>query len=158
MDEVLAIILKDTYTLTQLKHRIRLLKSTLLKTFFGGEDETIPPPDLIWLKSLDAKFYSQFNKDNVYRIFEGLEETVTKLPTLVIYLTFEPGDDTISQLGLSARQTFNLPNLLLDVRFDPGLIAGAALSWKGIYRDYSLRTNIDSKKAEILQEFKKFLR
>ena len=35
MDEILAIILKDTYSLSQLKTRLRILKSNLLKTFFG---------------------------------------------------------------------------------------------------------------------------
>ena len=41
---------------------------------------------------------------------------------------------------------------------DPRLIAGAALVWKGVYRDYSLRAKLEQKRQELLEEFRKFLR
>ena len=160
MDEILNIILKDTYSLTQFKHRVRLLKSNLLETFFGGGSENLSSvtQDSNWLKSLPASFYQKFNKDNVYSILADLEKTTTNLPILTMYLAFEPDDASINQLGVLTRQTFGLSFLLLDIKFDHSLIAGAAFSWKGIYKDYSLRAKIEELRNEISEGFKKFLR
>jgi len=168
MNNILATILKDTYSLSQLKHRLRILKSNLLKTFFGGitstSEESKPtsevthPEDSNWLKSLPQSFYQQFNKDNVYQIFSDLEKMTTNLPILTMYLAFEPDEATLNQLGTFVRQTFNFPLLLLDIKINPNLIAGTALVWKGIYKDYSLHAKIEEKRNEISQGFKRFLR
>ena len=166
MNEILTTILKDTFSLTQFKTRVRLLKSNLLKAFFGSnaqnEDKSEGLPaatqDLNWLKSLPENFYQKFNKDNVYNIFSSLEKLSANLPILTIYLTFEPDDITLNQIGTFTRQTFNSSSLLLGIKIDPNLIAGTALVWKGVYRDYSLRAKLEEKKAEISEEFKKFLR
>lgn len=177
MDQILAIILKDTYSLGMLKHRLRILKSSLLKTFFastssvpesGNEvsqaatertsEVNLTPTDLNWLQTLPASFYKQFTKDNVYQTFTAFDTAVTSLVTVTLYLTFEPDEPTISQIGFYCRKNFNNPHLLLDIKLDPALIAGTALVWKGIYKDYSLRAKIDSKKDEIAQEFRRFLR
>lgn len=157
MDNILATILKDTFSLSQLKHRLRILKSNLVETLFSEATTTVSPADLNWLKSLPPTFYSQFNKDNIYSIFFELDIAVRKSAVLTVYLAFEPDDTTVSQIGLFARKTF-LPSLLLDVKLDPNLIAGAALVWKGMYRDYSIKAMLEAKKAEILQGFKKFRR
>lgn len=163
MDNILTTILQNTYSLNQLKTRLRLLKSNLLKTFFGGEAATVPDSqslsaeNITWLKSLAPGFYEIFNKDNVYQTFTDLEAKINSLPTLTMYLTFEPDDITLSQIGAFARKTFG-PNFLLDTKIDPTLIAGTALVWKGVRKDYSLKAKIAEKKDVISQEFKKFLR
>lgn len=157
MNEVLNTILQDTYSLTQLKYRIRILKSSLLRTFFGNQNENLSTEDLDWLKSLPQNFYQRFNKDNVYEIFGNLEQTIGRLVVLTIYLAFRPDDATVKQIGRFTRKAFD-QQLLLDIRFDSSLIAGAALSWKGVYRDYSLRSKVEERKVQILEGFKKFLR
>lgn len=158
MNDILTTILKDTYTLTQLKHRLNILKFYLLNSFFGGQaQESWSPPDLNWLKSLPTPIYQQFNKDNVYQIFTDLESKINQFQPLIIYLTFEPDDAAMAQIGAFARKTFK-DLLLLDTKFDPNLIAGAALVWKGVYKDYSLRAKIEESKLEMLDSFKKFLR
>ena len=161
-NEILNIILKDTFSLAQFKHRLRILKSNLLKTFFGGESENLKPilstQDLNWLKSLPDNFYQKFNKENVYGIFSDLEKIGSGLPILTMHLTFEPNDETLNQLGSFTRKTFNLPSLILDIKLNPDLIAGVALSWKGLYKDYSLKSKIEARKEEMTTGFKRFLR
>lgn len=158
MNQILTTILQNTYTLTQLKHRLNILKSFLINSFFSNQTQvSLPPSDLNWLKSLPPSFYQQFNKDNVYQIFADLENNIKSLQPLIVYLSFEADDSSTSQIGIFARKTFG-SILLLDTKFDPNLIAGVALSFKGIYRDYSLRAKIEERKAEILEEFKKYLR
>lgn len=157
MDNILATVLNTTFSLTQFKHKERVLKSYLEKTFFGGSPESANPSDLNWLKSLPASFYQNFNKDNIYELFTNLEQAVAKLPTLTMYLTFEPDDNTLTQIGTFVRKNFG-QTLLLDIKLDPKLIAGTALVWRGILKDYSIKARIEVKKTEILTGFKKFLR
>lgn len=159
MKDLFAIILKDTYSLSQLKHRLTILKAYLLKTFFGSSQQTPPlsKNDLNWLNSLPESFYQQFNKDNVYKTFADLENTGLKSAFLTMYLTFEPDDETLEQIGNRARKLFG-PDLILDVKFDPTLIAGCSLVWNGIQKDYSLRAKIEEKKPAIIDGFKRFIR
>ncbi len=157
MDQILSDILENTFTLTQLKTRLRVLKASLLKEFFGGELEQAPE-DLNWLSSLPKSFYLQFTKDNVYKLLEDLEKTIPTLPILTIYLTFEPNENALFQIGSFARKTYSTPLLLLDIKLDPALIAGCSLVWKGRQRDFSLRAKLEEKKPEILNSFKRFMR
>lgn len=158
MNPILETILKNTYTLTLLKHRLRILKSYLLNQLFGANGQALAAPDLAWLKSLPANFYQQFTKDNVYQIFAVGENYLNQIEPLILYLPFEVDDQAQVLLGESVRQTFSKPGMVLDIKYDPTLIAGCALVWKGVYKDYSLRAKIDQKKEEILEGFKKFLR
>lgn len=162
MDNILTTILKDTYTVTALKSRLNVLKSYLSQHFFGAQQQqaetaNMEQKDLAWLKSLSSEFFQNFNKDNMYNIFAELEKGINELKTLTIYLTFEPDDASLASIGSFARKLFG-NYLLLDTKFDPNLIAGAALVWKGIYKDYSLRSKIEQKKTEILDSFKQYLR
>ena len=65
-------------------------------------------------------------------------------------------DETIPELGQKIRATFG--TVLFELRFDPDLIGGCALVWKGVYKDYSLRAKIAEKHKEILEGFKSFLK
>lgn len=159
MDQILDTILKDTYTLTQLRHRIRVLREYVNSALFIS-----PPPkslidqdDLLWLNSLGDDFYKQFNKNNVSDVLSKLEEQIQKITPLIIYIPFIADNLAISEIAQYARNLIS-PALLIEIKFDPNLIAGAALSFKGVYKDYSLRTKIQDKKGEILQGFRKFLR
>lgn len=145
MNDILPTILKDTYTISQLRHKISVLKQSFLQHFFSGQT--------IEINQNHLKF---INKDNVYQVFDDLEKEIAKFIPLTIYLTFEPDEATLTQIGQYGRKIFG-PSLLFDVKYDPRLIAGAALVWKGVYRDYSLRSKIEERKMLILDTFKKFL-
>ena len=155
MSDILTTILNNTYTLTQLKHRVLVLKSYLEQQFFMT-DKAQTQPDL-WIKTLPTDFLTKFNKDNLSSIFQGLEEEIQKIQALTLYLTFDPDETTIMSIGEFVRRTFG-SLILLDIKYNPNLIAGAAIVWKGIYKDYSLRSKIEQKKPEVLQSFKQFLR
>lgn len=157
-EDILNTILKDTYTQTQLKRRVSILKTYLLQNLFGSpKKEALEEKDLAWLKSLPVEFIQNFNKDNVSDLLSGLEKAIVGLQTLVLYLTFEPDNLSLTQIGNKTRNMFG-NSLMLDIKYDPNLIAGAALVWKGIRRDYSLRAKIEEKKSVILESFKKYLR
>ena len=157
MENILNTILNDTYTISSVKHKLNILKSYLLQNLFGSQaQKEWEAKDLIWLKSLPPSLYQKFNKDNIYNIFFELEKQIDSFKLLTIYLTFEPDDNTLAQIGTRVRNTFN-KSLILDIKYDPRLIAGTALVWNGVYKDYSLRQKLQEKKMMILDSFKKFL-
>lgn len=111
-----------------------------------------------WLNSLDEKFYARFTKENFYKQLQELETQTKKISPLIVYLAFEPGEGENQQLSTWVRQIFGNPQLVIDVKYNPDLIAGCALVWKGVYKDYSLKKKIEDQKEQILAIFRKFHR
>lgn len=157
MDDDLNTISKDIYTVSGLKKRLRVLRSYFSKNFFGAPFTDLSENDLLWINSLPKSFLSQFEKSNLTQKLYRLENKSNQLPFLTMYLPFEANGETAKLIGSMVRQLFN-PNLFLDIKYDPSLLAGCALVWKGIYKDYSLKERIEERKGEILEGFKKFLR
>ena len=60
MNKILDVILTNTYSISQLKHRLSLLKNHLLKTLFASKQELIlTESESNWLNSLHKAFLSQ---------------------------------------------------------------------------------------------------
>lgn len=157
MNTILSNILNNTYTIGDLKTRIRALKSRLNHQIFGSPPVEENPDIASWLNGLGEDFYQLFNKDNVSAKLLKLEQEATKIEPLILYLAFEPDEKQIKELGIWTRQNIN-PAIILDIKYNPELIAGAAIVWKGNFRDYSLRYTIDQNKQQILTSFRGYLR
>lgn len=157
MDADLDIIVKDTYTISNLKSSLRILRAYFSKIFFGAADLVLNEGDMIWVNSLPKDFLAKFDKNNTNQKIAELEKKISQLQPLTIYLPFEANDEAIKFIGELTRKLFN-PKLPLDIKYNPTLLAGCALSWKGVYKDYSLRAKIEERKGEVLESFKKFLR
>lgn len=155
---ILEIILKNTYSLTQLKRRIRALKEYLSVKLYSTGDayQYLDEQDAKWIKSLPEDFLSKFTSDNISTIFLEIEAEIQKLPILTIFISIEATEGVIEQIGSFVKNNFSSFKLI-ETKYDPNLIAGCALSWNGVYRDYSLRARVEEKKMEILQGFKKYL-
>lgn len=155
--DILQTILKDTYTLSQLKHRLHILRSKLSQSFFGGEIiSSLSPSDTIWIQSIPPEFFALFNKDNYSKLISDTELSLSKIKMLTVYLAFETNDEVLGAIGIKARQLFG-EAFLLDIKYNPELIAGCAFSWNGIYKDYSIHSKILEKKEIISANFKKFI-
>lgn len=156
MNNILDIILQNTYTLPEAKHRLRILKEYLEAKIFGNSTLSFEPPDHAWLNSLPADFLKSFNKDNVSSAMENLEQQIKKLSPLILYLSFEPDKNTITAISLWLRQNLS-QKPILEIKYDPTLIGGCALVKNGIYKDYSLKKRVEEQKDLILLEFKKYI-
>ncbi len=158
MDPILQKISESSFTLSQLRHKVRILKEYLSHQIFAGTEAApqFEPSDVSWLNSLGRSFLSQFNKDNIDQVFEKTESYLNTLKPLIIYIAFAPTDELDYQIGLFLRKNFRNMQIF-EIRVDPNLIAGCALSFNGVYKDYSFRVMIESKREEILKSFKKFL-
>lgn len=156
MNDILNLMMENTYTLPDLKHRLRILKGYLENQVFGNKDHIFDPEDSAWLNSLPADLFHQFNKDNLPDIFTTLEQTIDKILPLTLYLSFEPNKEIVSAISAWLRQNLS-QKPILEIKFDPGLIGGCALVKDGIYKDYSLKARIEEQKEVILTEFKKYI-
>lgn len=150
-------ILQDTYSTTSLRHRLRILKSYISNHIFANQSQQeVAAEDSAWLSSLSPIFYQKFTAQNVTEIFNSIDVELKKIKILIMYLPFDADDTVAKQIGQYARRAYN-QLILLDIKFDPNLTAGCALTWNGIYKDYSLRSKVQERKGDILESFKKFL-
>lgn len=157
MNDILSLMLENTYTLPDLKHRLRILKEYLEGQIFGQEiTSMLSPEDQTWLKSLSSDLLNQFNKNNISSTMENLEQQINELHPLVLYLSFEPDQNTIKAIGLWVRQNLS-QKPILEIKYDPFLIGGCSLVRDGIYKDYSVKARIEEQKEVILTEFKKYI-
>lgn len=150
--ELLNKILIGTYTMTDALRRIRGVRQFILNQLFASkisEFNAENSADAAWLSGLGADFYKEFTQSNVYSRVDNIEAELKKISPLVLYLPFEIPGGEIVRVGMKLRGSFG-PNFLLEFRIDPNLIAGCALVWKNIYRDYSLRQKINDNREKIL--------
>src|SRR5258708_38708206 len=121
MDNTFSAIIKDTYTLFQLKRRVKLLQSFFQQKFFQGVSfQPENASDDNWLKTLPPIFFESFNKDNVSELLTSLNTKITSLQPLTIYLAFEVSDEGLQEIGKKSRSLFG-PSILLDIKYNPTL-------------------------------------
>lgn len=156
MDDLLQAILTNTLTLQSLHKRLRFLKDFYSAKFYNQQGVVFAQADLDWLNSLGDKT-NQFNKDNLNEMLEALDKGIEKLQHLTAYFAIDLPEDKLEQLARFLRQNFK-QQLLIDVKFDPLLIAGCALVYKGVYKDYSLKQTIEDNKEKVIETFKTFIK
>lgn len=157
---LLTTFLKNTYSTSQVIERLLLLKQSLETRFFNLQPEKNPTAsreELDWLNSLGEDFYQHFTKLNSYEVLGGLEKDIKKISKITIYLTCILPVEEINRLGIWIRKNVS-GMVLLEIKLDQSLIAGCALSFNGVYRDYSLRARIEKSKGEILESLKTYLK
>lgn len=156
---LLDIFLTNTYSVQQARHRLLILKNHLESNFFNSETGQTEhtPEDIEWLETLPTEFYQQFTPTTIYQVMTQLEKDLKSIKPLTIYIAFDLPNTEAARLGKWIRKTFH-PQMVFETRIDPSLLAGCALSWNGIYHDYSLRSQIEQNKSRILTSIKRFIR
>lgn len=157
-------ILTNTYSTADLRNRLTLLREFLEDYFFTPHEH----PNLIFLlneffvrkdesrdefNALNAwnySFFSQFTKENCYATIEALEKASANLPVVTLFLPFSPTLYEIPRLGKWLRSNVD-QKVLMEVKTDVSLIGGCAVSYKGIYQDYSLKYYLLKSKEAILK-------
>ncbi len=148
MVDLAQIILAQSYSRTEALRRLRLIRLVVEKRLFNSEAVIETNPfDEEFMQSLKAEFYQKFNQENLEAKFLEAEEELRTEAALIIYLPVELPVRLQQEVGKRVREMW--PGVqLVDWKLDVGLIAGAALVWKGKYRDYSIRPKLEKIKAE----------
>jgi len=139
-------IIKDTYTKQEALARLSELRIATQEHFFGKAVLSKEENDLL----------GGIDKESSDKFFSQAEKELEEMEAIVIYVALEPSDILISEIGKKARTLFG-EGTLLEFKTDRSLIGGAALAWKGQYKDYSLRARFEEKKEEIQKIYKKYL-
>ncbi|MBI4099798.1 hypothetical protein HY440_02215 [Candidatus Microgenomates bacterium] len=71
--------------------------------------------------------------------FEKAKEELATVPELVVYVPAELPEVAVGRLGRKARTLFG-EALFINFKVDATLIGGAALAWRGQYKDYSIKS------------------
>lgn len=151
-------IIAETYTLTQLQRRLETLRLYLnIRLFKKNTDTSLPIPedDLNWLISLGDDFYKEINVKNHLEVFTKLESLSKSQVPITIVIPFDIPGGEIIHLVSNLRSDLNRL-ILVEIKHDPELIAGCALVYKGVYRDYSIRAKIEQNKEKILEGLKNY--
>lgn len=157
-EQILDILLADTYTLTALKHKLQTLKLYLANILFTKNTPLVlAEEDQISINSLGQAFFRQFKPETLTQTLTSLDAQIKKIQPLVIYLPFEPPPAEIIRLGKWLRGSFS-SNFVFETKIDPALMAGCALVWKGVYKDFSIKSRVDQNKDRILEVFRRYIK
>lgn len=76
------------------------------------------------------------------KFFEDILRTVASLPVATLTLAFEPRSANL--VAITEWFVSNLhTQVLLDIEVDPGLVAGAVVTFNGKSQDFSIRPQVD---------------
>lgn len=167
--------LKTTYTKHQALTRFRILSDFLNFRLFTGnstisETDSVSEQfnkfkktydrdierDLKFFLELDPGFFERFKKDNVNTLLPELNKAINTDQICLVYLPFEIPEPEIEKLGLWFKNIS--PLQLIEIKYDGGLLGGVALSYKGIYKDFSLRERIKKNQTKIIETLLMFKR
>lgn len=77
-------------------------------------------------------------RDDVQKIIENLTDALNSLTVVKITLAFRPTEKFINTLVTSLRKDFG-DRIVLDISYDPAIIGGAVIEYKGKYIDNSIK-------------------
>ncbi len=109
------------------------------------------------LRSFNQDFFNQFDPKSAAAKLESLKQTVDQTDPIILHIPFEMPREETKKVGLWIKENIN-PVYLLEIRFDPSMVAGCMISFKGTSKDYSIRKKIEDNQVQvnqILSGFKK---
>lgn len=164
------ILLSDTYTQDDFKRRMFLLRSLVSSMYFHS-----PLPSLqsishdtdTWLSTLLGSEYKagrftlssqlkEYSESSLYTELQTIEQHILTTPPLDLFLPYPLSKEEISHIGNYLRTALGVMHLL-RLSYDSSLIAGCALSFKGVYKDYSLKKKMKETAAEREEIIRKVL-
>lgn len=85
---------------------------------------------------------------------EYLDRIINQIDTLELLeltLAFEPSEKTLSEIFSYIQQSTG-PGVILDLHLDRTILAGIKISFRGLYRDFSLIQQFDERFANLVSE------
>ena len=157
--KILDELLKDTFTLEVLRKRYQVLKGKIEGDIYHQKDDVANPKEEDdGLDGFDNSILKDIKSSDYSKVSEYIEDFIRNLEALSIYFVFVPDEKQIKEVGTWLRGNLKNPRLIFQVKVDPALIGGCAIAYKGVYKDYSLRSRIGENKSKLIEEFRKYFR
>jgi F0F1-type ATP synthase delta subunit len=86
-----------------------------------------------------------------------LDSKINKVNIVTVYLAFEMPNEEIVKLAQNIRTTLKSTVTFLEIKKDANLLAGMALVYKGVYKDYSLRKKLEDQKEKLIMEMRRYI-
>lgn len=178
-EELTKTLLATTYTKAQSLRRLRLIQDFLNYWVFTPHDQNeanqkitefitnetnITPADQQWAIQFFTDFVArvgdlsdQMHRTQILSTLEAAQNNIAKTEILKLYIPFDMPGDQLLRLGQWVKTNIS-PLVLMEIHYNGALLAGCAMSWKGVYRDYSLGGKVAQNRAEIIQSLTTFKR
>lgn len=160
--KVINILLAHTYTSDDLVKRVGFLRDyyscILFKQGAQCSIDTVVSEDVDdYTRHVLEKLVQAFEKEKlapalVYQALSEVEEQVSRMPTVTLYLPIRLSPEAYEGIGIWFRTNVQ-PNLLLTVRVDARVAGGCGVVWNNVYHDFSLRYYMRKHRAEIVSMF-----
>lgn len=160
--KIINIILTNTFTTDELSERVGCLREYYAARIFKN-DTTSSVADLCAphvseytvavLEEWDRAFKREKLSDReVYDALDHIEEEVSKLPSVVVYVPIRFTHEYVARFGRWFRANVQ-PNIFLKLHTDPRVAGGCAFVWNDRYHDFSLRFFIHKNRKAIVDMF-----
>jgi hypothetical protein len=167
--KIITIILRNTYTTDDLMDRLGLMRryyeamlfkkqgeapeQRSVQDFFAHEREEYT------LRVLD-EWFTQFQSHNieplvVYEALDAIEEDISGLPTVALYMPIRFSHEHIARFGEWFRAHVQ-PNILISMRIDARVTGGCGFVWKNVYHDFSLRYYLQKHREELVAMYENY--
>jgi hypothetical protein len=166
MNDILPTILLSSFTKSDILRRIHFLRSYLEVVHFKKSDSSIQDflisknatkSDVEAITSWKIDTKGSFGREDLYQTIEKLLKTIEQLPSVTLFVPFEPDSTSVTKIGLWAREHINT-QIIIDLRLDPEAVGGAKLAWNGHFGDYSLGRILEKEKDAIREMINKKIR
>ena len=161
-NNILDYLFKNCFSKADLLHHLSTLESFFEFYFFQNQTlslvtsqkeyflkENIQESDKEILLSYPVSFYSFFSLENFYDLLKKAREFIEKMENLTISLPFEAASREKEKIGKKVYDLFSGRRIAFDFKHDPLLLAGCALIFRGIYKDYSLKNILENNEQEV---------
>jgi hypothetical protein len=159
--EKVQIILSNTFSRQAADHRLALLKAFLEDTIYSGA-YTEPSLDVLRgyladhadeetaqaMQEWGEQFYADFTADSMYDVIHGIEDELSRMPQVVLYVPVTLPEPEIEHIAAWFRGTVQA-RTLFELHADPSVIGGCGFIWNGHYYDYSLSRLMRYRRDEI---------
>jgi len=83
------------------------------------------------------------NRKITQKEFDETKNKIEAIEPLHISVPVELPDEEIAKIIAKLRQEYG-KEFLMEIKFDKSLIGGCALSYKGVYKDYSVKAKLNN--------------
>lgn len=80
--------------------------------------------------------------------FDAARATIEAIEPLYLYLACDLPQEEVTKIAQKLRKDYG-KDFLIETKVQPELIGGCAMSYKGVYKDYSLKGKIQNLKFKI---------
>lgn len=138
----------------KLLEEIETLEESLYKDHGSTFEEVLNKKIRNWVKVEIEKLLSS-GKSNK-EVLENLKNKIEDVSFLKLSIAFEPTSAGIDSFFDFVKEHAG-SNVLLDITYDPAILGGAQVSYKGEYRDLSLKKKFNENYSKIEGKIKELL-